>query len=127
MSARLYKPLKPDCRLEIVKCARCPVKALSISSTKPDTLKQTMRMKTFLRGLLAFGVIGSGILHFVRPAPFVAIVPDYLPYPLTLVYVSGFFEILGGIGLFIPRVSRWAAWGLIALFIAVFPANIYMA
>src|SRR4051812_32008665 len=84
-------------------------------------------MKTFLRGLLGFLMIASGILHFVRPEPFVAIVPDYLPNPLTLVYVSGFFEILGGIGLFIPRVSRLAAWGLIALFIAVFPANIHMA
>jgi uncharacterized membrane protein len=45
---------------------------------------------------------------------------------LASVYISGFFEILGGIGLLIPFVSVAAAWGLIALFIAVFPANIYM-
>lgn len=44
-----------------------------------------------------------------------------------MVYISGFFEILGGIGLVIPFVSVAAAWGLIALFIAVFPANIYQA
>lgn len=44
-----------------------------------------------------------------------------------MVYISGFFEILGGIGLLIPFVSVAAAWGLIALFIAVFPANIYQA
>lgn len=68
-----------------------------------------------------------GILHFAFPEPFVKIVPPELPYPLELVYISGFFEILGGIGLLIPAVSRAAAWGLIALFIAVFPANINQA
>lgn len=68
-----------------------------------------------------------GILHFAFPEPFVKIVPPQLPYPLELVYISGFFEILGGIGLLIPAVSRAAAWGLIALFIAVFPANINQA
>lgn len=46
--------------------------------------------------------------------------------PLASVYLSGVFEILGGIGLVIPGVSLWAAWGLVALFIGVFPANIYM-
>ena len=75
---------------------------------------------------LALAMIAVGVLHFVQPKPFVRIVPKYLPAPLTLVYVSGFFEILGGVGLLIPQTRVWAAWGLIALFIAVFPANIYM-
>jgi uncharacterized membrane protein len=44
-----------------------------------------------------------------------------------LVAVSGVAEIAGGIGLLIPRLRRWAGWGLIALLIAVFPANVYMA
>lgn len=55
------------------------------------------------------------------------IVPAFLPAPLVLVYVSGFFEIAGGLGLLVTRVHRLAAWGLIALYIAVFPANINMA
>ena len=55
------------------------------------------------------------------------IVPAFMPAPLALVYVSGFFEIAGGVGLLVTRVHRLAAWGLIALFIAVFPANINMA
>jgi uncharacterized membrane protein len=84
-------------------------------------------LKTLSRALLALLVITAGIFHFLRPQPFVSIVPNYLPRPLALVYISGFFEILGGIGLLIPRTRRWAAWGLIALFIAVFPANINMA
>ncbi|HSN83611.1 MAG TPA: DoxX family protein [Polyangiales bacterium] len=76
--------------------------------------------------ILALAMIGIGVLHFVRPKPFVRIVPKYLPAPLTLVYVSGFFEILGGVGLLIPTTRVWAAWGLIALYVAVFPANVYM-
>ena len=76
--------------------------------------------------MLAISIMTVGIIHFVKPAPFVKIMPPQLPYPLELVYISGFFEILGGIGLLIPLVSVAAAWGLIALFIAVFPANINM-
>lgn len=68
-----------------------------------------------------------GVLHFAIPDPFVKIMPPYLPWHLELVYISGFFEILGGIGLLIVPVSQAAAWGLIALFIAVFPANINQA
>lgn len=77
--------------------------------------------------LAAVVFVGAGVMHFVRPAFFVAIVPPFLPAPLALVYVSGVFELLGGIGLLVPRARRWAAYGLIALLIAVFPANIYMA
>src|SRR5438874_13196962 len=87
----------------------------------------TSKVKSILRAVLALFIIVAGTLHFTMPAPLVAIVPDYLPYPLALVYVSGFFEILGGLGLFIRRLRRAAAWGLIALFIAVFPANINVA
>jgi uncharacterized membrane protein len=83
--------------------------------------------KEQLRVILAICIIIVGILHFVVPDPFVKIVPAYLPYHPALVYISGFFEILGGIGLLVPPVSQAAAWGLILLFIAVFPANINMA
>lgn len=83
--------------------------------------------KERLRVVLAVAIIAVGLLHFIKPEPFVKIVPAFLPGPLELVYISGFFEILGGIGLMIPGVSQAAAWGLIALFIAVFPANINQA
>jgi len=81
--------------------------------------------KEILRGVLAVSIIIVGITHFLRPEQYARIVPPPFP-PLASVYVSGFFEILGGIGLVIPFVSVAAAWGLISLFIAVFPANIYM-
>jgi uncharacterized membrane protein len=83
--------------------------------------------KETLRGVLAVAIIIVGITHFTAPVEYVKIVPPQLPKPLELVYISGFFEILGGIGLLIPIVSVAAAWGLIALFIAVFPANINQA
>lgn len=83
-------------------------------------------IKVAALGLLAVLMIAVGALHFVQPKPFVRIVPKFLPAPLALVYVSGFFEILGGIGLLIPDTRSWAAWGLIALYVAVFPANVYM-
>ena len=87
----------------------------------------SMRVKTPLRTLLALLMTTAGVLHFVSPNGFAAIVPAFLPFPVMLVYVSGVFEILFGIGLLIPRLRRYAAWGLVALFIAVFPANINMA
>ena len=84
-------------------------------------------LKLILKVLFAILFIAAGILHFVNPDFFVRIVPPVLPAPLFLVYLSGFFEIALGILLLIPKFSRFAAFGLIALLIAVFPANIYMA
>jgi len=84
-------------------------------------------LRSILRVLLALAMVGVGILHFVDPEPFVRIVPPYLPAPLLLVYVSGVFEILGGAGLLPKRTRRAAGCGLIALYIAVFPANLHMA
>jgi uncharacterized membrane protein len=85
------------------------------------------RFKEIWRATLAVAMIIVGLTHFWRPDQYALIVPPQLPYPIALVYISGFFEILGGIGLLIPFVSVAAAWGLIALYIAVFPANINMA
>ncbi|MBA3946237.1 MAG: hypothetical protein H0X37_16940 [Herpetosiphonaceae bacterium] len=72
-------------------------------------------------------MVGIGVLHLVAPEPFVTIVPHFLPEPLMLVYASGVCEIVGGIGLLLPPVRKVAGWGLIALYVAVFPANINMA
>ena len=68
-----------------------------------------------------------GLRHFIDPNFFMAIMPDYLPYHLEAVYVSGVFEIILGGMLLYKKTRRLAGWGLIALLIAVFPANIYLA
>jgi uncharacterized membrane protein len=82
-------------------------------------------VRVVLRVLLAHFFVAVGVLHFVRPGFFEQIVPPYLPAPLALVYISGYFEILGGCCIMIPAVRRAAGWGLIALLIAVFPANLH--
>src|ERR1700683_2952483 len=71
--------------------------------------------------------IAAGSLHFVKPAPYLRIMPPYIPWHAAMVRISGAFELLGGLGLLVPATRRIAAWGLVALLIAVFPANIYMA
>lgn len=85
------------------------------------------RYKIVFQIILAIAMVVVGALHFTEPEGFVKIVPDYLPYPLALVYISGFVEVLAGVGLLIPQGSRAAAWILVVLFIAVFPANLYQA
>ena len=84
-------------------------------------------IKIVARWVLAGFMTSVGITHFTRPEGFLTIVPPYLPWPLALVYISGFFEVLGGVGLLIPPLRKRAAWGLVALYIAVFPANLNMA
>ena len=68
----------------------------------------------------------AGVGHFLNPEMFVKIVPPYLPAPKLLILLSGVFEIALGVLLLVPRVSRLAAWGIVALLVAVFPANVYM-
>lgn len=84
-------------------------------------------IRTVARIALAVIMVAVGVLHFAKPEPFVMIVPSYLPWPLALVWISGVFEVLGGVGLLIEKTRRVASWGLIALFVAVFPANVWMA
>lgn len=84
-------------------------------------------MMEVLKWVLGIFMIGVGVLHFVSPRGFEKIVPGWLPNAKALVYVSGAFEILGGVGLLLPFSQRFAAWGLIALYVAVFPANVNMA
>ena len=84
-----------------------------------------MPLRLFSRYALALLFIVGGVMHLLRPAPFLSIMPPQLPQPLLLVYLSGVAELLGGLGLLWSRTRRLAGWGLLALLVAVFPANIY--
>lgn len=90
-------------------------------------MKIITKNKELLRVILSVALIIVGITHFTAWEQYVKIVPPIFPNALAMVYISGFFEVLGGIGLLVPAVSRAAAWGILILFIAVFPANIYQA
>ncbi|HEY8298669.1 MAG TPA: hypothetical protein VIG32_11680 [Candidatus Baltobacteraceae bacterium] len=77
--------------------------------------------------LLGAFFIAAGINHFVHAAFYIRIVPPWLPAPGLLVAVSGICEALGGAGVLVPATRRIAGIGLIALLVAVFPANVQMA
>jgi uncharacterized membrane protein len=81
------------------------------------------------RVLLGVLFIGAGVLHFVVPEMYVAMIPPGYPAPRALVLWSGVAEIAGGIGLLVPwrPLRRWAGWGLVLLLVAVYPANVQMA
>jgi uncharacterized membrane protein len=86
-----------------------------------------LKLRTVSRYAAGVLFIGAGTLHFLHPQWYVAIVPPALPAKEAFVAVSGVAEIAGGGGLLIPATRRAAAYGLIALLLAVFPANVYMA
>ena len=69
----------------------------------------------------------TGVSHFLMPGKFMEMMPPFLPAPVFLIYLSGVFEILGGIGLMISTTKKAAALGLMLLLLAIFPANIYVA
>jgi len=80
-----------------------------------------------LRVLLAAFFIAGGIYHFWNPQPYLSMMPPWLPWPTTMNLIAGAAEIAGGAGVLIPALRRAAAWGLIALLVAVFPANLQVA
>jgi uncharacterized membrane protein len=91
------------------------------------------RTVSILRSILLYGAtigfVGAGANHFINPAPYLGMMPAEIPvsWHSALNVISGAAEILGGLGLILPATRRLAAWGLIALLVAVFPANVNMA
>ena len=86
-----------------------------------------LELKNFLRYVLGALFVAAGINHFWHSAFYVAIMPPWLPLHLELVYLSGVAEIALGTLLLLSRWQALAGWGLIALCVAVFPANLHMA
>ena len=84
-------------------------------------------LKTTLRVVVAIFFVVGGLNHFVRTGFYLRMMPPYMPMPLTMVQISGVAEIVLGVLLLVPRTSAVAAWGLMALLVAVFPANLQMA
>jgi uncharacterized membrane protein len=88
------------------------------------TLGRLKRPLLYVMGTL---YVVAGVTHFLVPEAFAQIVPPALPFPLALAYLSGVAEIALGLGVLFDRTRTLAAWGLVALLVAVFPANVYMA
>lgn len=83
-------------------------------------------MKIILLYIMASFYVLAGLNHFWNPEFYLKMMPPYLPWHETLNYISGAAEVLLGVLLFFPATRSFAAWGIIALLIAVLPANVYM-
>lgn len=85
------------------------------------------RPKRYLLYLMSGFYIIAGVMHFIRPEFYLPMMPPYLPWHLALIYLSGVAEFALGAGVLMPQTRRYAAWGLVALLVAIFPANIHIA
>jgi uncharacterized membrane protein len=81
---------------------------------------------TLSQRVLALFFVAAGVLHFAFPAPYLRIMPPWLPWHVQLVAISGVCEIAGGLGVLLAMTRRFAGIGLIALCLAVLPANVQM-
>jgi uncharacterized membrane protein len=79
------------------------------------------------QGLFAVTFTIAGSLHFIRPRAYEAIMPPYLPRHREAVQISGVAEIAGGLAVIHPATRGLARPWLVALLVAVFPANLHMA
>ena len=86
-----------------------------------------MTLVDIARWILAGAMVVAGVMHFVRPRFFLRIMPGWAPFHGAVVAGSGVVEILLGAALPLAVTRPWSAYALIALFIAVFPANVHMA
>jgi uncharacterized membrane protein len=85
------------------------------------------RTTTIFRWILAGFFVAAGANHFRSPETYLGMMPSGLPASGVLNAIAGIAEMLGGLGLLVPGARRLAAWGLIALLVAVFPANVHVA
>lgn len=83
--------------------------------------------KKFLLGLQSLLYIAAGLNHFINPDFYLRMMPPYLPWPTFLHLTAGALEVLGGALLLFPPLRHWAAWGLVLLLLAVYPANLHVA
>lgn len=87
---------------------------------------QTPAAMRLLRTALVAFFSFAGILHFVRPRPYEAIVPP--PFPKReSVAISGVAEIVGALAVLHPATRKAGRWWLLGLLLAIFPANVWMA
>lgn len=100
----------------------CPLFRISPVMIRPRSIIHAVSL-VIIAAFFTF----AGVGHFTNAEFFLNIMPPYLPFHLALVYISGVFEVIGGVGVLLPSLRRSAGWGLVALLIAVFPANIHMA
>lgn len=83
--------------------------------------------RTLARWALALFFVAAGINHFIMPELYLGMMPRWVPAPEAANAIAGVAEILGGLGVLVPATRRMAGWGLLALLVAIFPANLHVA
>jgi uncharacterized membrane protein len=84
-------------------------------------------MKNYFLYIMSAAYVFAGVNHFWHTGFYTHITPPYIPFPDAIVYISGVAEILCGLGLLLPATRKAAAWGIVALLVAVSPVHINMA
>jgi len=84
-------------------------------------------VRASFRWFVALFFLAAGANHFRAPEMYAGMMPSWLPWPEAANYLSGAAEIAGAIGILLPATRRLAGWGLLALLIAIFPANLHVA
>ena len=85
------------------------------------------RGKRFMLWFMGIFYVLAGVAHFVRTDAYMLMMPPYLPAHRELILLSGVAEVVLGLAVLVPRTRRLAAWGIILLLIAIFPANLHIA
>ena len=85
------------------------------------------RGKRFMLWFMGIFYVLAGVAHFVRTDAYMPMMPPYLPAPRELILLSGVAEVVLGVAVLVPQTRRLAAWGIILLLIAIFPANLHVA
>jgi uncharacterized membrane protein len=103
--------------------------ARAVGAVQRDAAKEKRVgvVKRVLLVVMALFYVVAGANHFWNPEFYRPIMPPYLPYHDPLIYISGVAEIVLGLAVLVPRLRVAAAWGIILLLIAIFPANLHVA
>lgn len=97
------------------------------SNTAPSTANEGAAYVPGVLWLMGVFYVVAGANHFINAAFYLPMMPPYLPNHGALVYLSGLAEIVLGVAVLVPASRRLAAWGIILLLIAIFPANVHIA
>ncbi|MEO7020724.1 MAG: hypothetical protein ABI234_11285 [Ktedonobacteraceae bacterium] len=92
-----------------------------------STSERIQKLKTTSRTVQGILYMLAAVPHFVAVDTELKLIPSFLPWRRAALYITGIFEFLGGLGLLVPRLRKPASWGLAALLVAIWPANIYHA
>jgi len=82
------------------------------------------RARRIARWVLALAYLVAGVAHLRSPGGFIAITPGWVPFPATVIFLTGLAEIAGAVGLMVPRLRKAAGVGLALYALCVWPANI---